>query len=390
MQYRQIGDTGLEVSALGIGTMRFKHADNAARIIHHALGRGLTYFDIGSAYAYKSFAENAETWTGRAIAGHPRETIVLSAKAQCRGTGEPNVDRGLGISTRDQMWQCLENSLRRVGVDWFDFYQFWDMSAPDHFTAACEGEDSPLQALREARDQGIVKHLGFTTHGKAEEIVDWLRRLPDFRSVTIYYNFADLACERVIDYARENGVGVIIMGPLRGGLLVGRSEVFNRRLPELGGAPVQEIALRFLLSYPGVSSVVSGMNEITHVDQNAAVVSRQDTMTPAQRRAFLEAFVELTGGEPLCTGCRYCQGVCPEGLPVSVMMGMFQLHEVFGLPSATKQLAGLHGNQRLDPSKCTACEACVEACPQNLPVPQRMTRMQEVIGALHEAAQQSN
>ena len=84
MQYRPVGNTGVKVSALGIGTMRFKGKDNAAEIIRHGLGLGLTYFDIGSAYSYSSFDDNAETWTGAGIQGVPRDRMVLSAKAHHR------------------------------------------------------------------------------------------------------------------------------------------------------------------------------------------------------------------------------------------------------------------------------------------------------------------
>ncbi len=386
MQYRPVGDTGVDVSALGIGTMRFKGRENAAEMIERELELGLTYFDIGAAYSFKDFDENAEAWVGAAIEGKDRSKMVLSAKAQPR-SGEAKADRNLGINTRDQMWTCMENSLKRVGVDRFDFYQFWDMSAPDHFEAACVGQDTPLDALREAREQGLVSHLGFTTHGKPDDIISWLERVPDFRSITVYYNFNDRYPERVIDFARENGIGVAIMGPLRGGLLVGESELFAEHLPELAGMPVQEIALRFLLSSPAISTVLSGMNEIAHVEQNAAVASLETPMTGEQRQRFIEAFREFSKGEALCTGCRYCMGVCPEGLPVFHLMGLLQLHEVFRLSSAAGQLARLHGNERLSPAKCVACEACVEACPQDIPVPERMERLAALIEELHQESE---
>ena len=110
------------VSALGIGTMRFKGRENAAEMIERELELGLTYCDIGSAYSYKAFDDNAEAWVGEAIAGKDRSKMVISAKAQPR-QGEPQVDKGLGINSRDQMAQCIENSLKRVGVGHFDFYQ---------------------------------------------------------------------------------------------------------------------------------------------------------------------------------------------------------------------------------------------------------------------------
>lgn len=385
MQYRPVGDTGIMVSALGHGTMRYKGPENAAEMIHHGLELGMTYFDIGAAYSFKGFDDNAESWVGEAIRGVPRDGMVLSSKAQPR-PGEPRVDRGLSISTRDDMWQCIENSLKRVGVEWFDFYQFWDMSGDDHFDAACRDKDSPLQAMREAKEQGLVKHLGFTTHNPLPDgVIKWLQQVPDFKFITVYYNFSDRAPEKAIDWAYEHGVGVCIMGPLRGGLLAGHSDVFARALPEFAGLPVQEIALRFLLGTPAVTTVISGMNEIAHMDQNATVASLAEPMSAQQRERFIAAFQEFSKGEPLCTGCRYCQGACPEKLPVWSMMGVYQLATVFEIESARGQVAAMHNSERMDPAKCTACGTCVEKCPQSLPIPDYMERLAKLAEELHEA-----
>jgi uncharacterized protein len=290
------------------------------------------------------------------------------------------VDMGLGIHTRDQMWECIENGLRRVGVGYFDFYQLWDMSADDHFAAGCEGPNSPLQAMREARDQGLVKHLGFTCHGTAEQAVRWLGEVPDFKIVTLYYNFNDRAPETVLEYAADHGVGAVIMGPLRGGLLVGESEAFAQALPELAGLPIQEIALRFLLGTRGVTTVIAGMNELGQVAQNAAVADLADPMTTAQRERFIAAFQEFSRGVGLCTGCRYCAGSCPEGLPVPAAMSAYQLYDVFGVKSVAAQIAGL--KDASDPGLCTACGTCVEKCPQKLPIPERMERLAVIAEAL--------
>jgi uncharacterized protein len=384
LQYRQVGNTGVDVSALGFGTMRFKDKDNAAQTIQYGLPLGITYFDIGSAYSYKSFDDNAETWTGAAIAGVPRDKMVLSAKAQPRH-GEPKVDIGLGINTRDDMWRCMENSLKRVGVEWFDFYQLWDMSADDHFEAACVGADTPLQAMREARDQGLVKHLGFTTHASPDCTISYLEQVPDFRFVTIYYNFNDRGPEKVLDYAGANGVGTCIMGPLRGGILTGMSDAFSQALPEFDGAPVQEVALRFLMANPAVSTVISGMNAPEQVDQNARIADLQAPMTADQRRRFIEAFDAFTHGTALCSGCRYCAGSCPQGLAVPEAMSAYQLYEVFGLHSTAGSVARFHADPAKDPANCNACGTCVEKCPQKLPIPERMERLAELAAELHAA-----
>ena len=373
----------MDVSALGIGTMRFHDRENAVEIMAKEIELGLTYVDIGAAYSYKEFDENAESWVGSALEGRDVSKLVLSAKAQPR-PGDGQVEKNLGISTRDQMRECIDNSLKRCKVDRFDFYQFWDLSAAEHFAVATEGPDSPLRAMREAKDEGLVGHLGFTSHGQPDDIIEWLEKVPEFRFVTLYYNFNDRYPERVIEYAKDHGVGICIMGPLRGGLLVGESELFAERLPELKGMPVQEIALRFLLGSDAVSTVISGMNDPAHVEQNAAVASLEEPMSAEQRQRFIDAFREFSQGEDLCTGCRYCMGKCPENLPVFMMMGLLQLHEVFHIGSASERLAKAYGNERFDPNRCSACGQCVEACPQDLPIPERMERMASVMKALAE------
>jgi predicted aldo/keto reductase-like oxidoreductase len=380
MQYRVIGNTGVQVSALGIGTMRFKGRENAVAVVRRAVKAGLTYIDCGAAYSWKGPEENAEAWVGEAIQGIPRAKLVISAKAQPR-KGEARVERCLGINTRDQMWACIEQSLKRLGIEALDFYQFWDMSAQDHFDAACHGKHSPLKALREAKEQGLVRHLGFTTHAGPDFIIETLDRVPEFRFVTVYYNFANRYTEEAINYAAEHGVGVAVMGPLFGGLLVGDSEAFRDALPELRGMSVHEIAFRFLFSMPQISTALSGMNEVAHVDENAKIAGDAGFLTPGQCERFVKAFQEFSQGEALCTGCRYCDNACPFELPIYQLMNTYQLHQIFGLPAGEEQLERLKTSAKTHPSKCEACGECADKCPQRLPIAKRMEHLVELIAA---------
>ena len=374
MLYRPVGNTGVEVSALGIGTMRFKSRENAVAVVRRAIELGLTYIDCGAAYSFKSADDNAEAWVGEAIQGADRSKLVISAKAQPR-RGEPRVERHLGISTRDQMWTCLEQSLEHLGCEYFDFYQFWDMSQLPHFNAACIGKDAPLKALREAQEQGLVRHIGFTTHGSPEDIIAWLQRIPDFRFITVYYNFTNRYVEEAINYAYEHSVGVAIMGPLYGGLLTGYSEAFGEALVELHDMPVHEIAFRFLYANPAISTVLSGMNDLDHVEENAAVASDTARLTPGECERFVRAFMDFSTGEALCSGCRYCDNACPFELPIAKLMNTYQLSQIFGIPAGEKQLEELRAKGTIDPSVCEACGECTERCPQNLPIAKRMERL---------------
>ncbi|MFW6164183.1 MAG: aldo/keto reductase [Planctomycetota bacterium] len=378
MEYRPVGNTGVEVSALGIGTMRFKGRENAVEMVHKAVGLGLTYLDCGAAYSFKSYEDNAEAWVGEALQGLDRSKLIISSKAQPR-PGEPRLDRNLAISTRDHMWQCLEQSLDHLGCEYFDFYQFWDMSQLAHFNAACVGRDAPLKALREAQDQGLVRHIGFTTHGSPEDVIAWLQRVPDFRFITVYYNFTNRYVEEAINYAHEHDVGVAIMGPLYGGILTGHSEAFADALVELHGMPVHEIAFRFLFANPAITTVLSGMNEPGHVEENAAIASDTARLTPGECERFVRAFMDFSNGELLCSGCRYCDNACPFELPIAKLMNTYQLSQIFGLPAGEKQIEDLRAQGKIDPSVCEACGKCTEQCPQNLPIAKRMARLADLL-----------
>lgn len=378
MQYRPVGNTGARVSVLGIGTMRFKSRENAVEIIHRAAKLGLNYIDIGAGYSYKGPQENAEAWVGAALAGLDRSRLVLSAKAQPR-KGEARLDQCLGIHTRDQMWKCIETSLRRVGVSYFDFYQFWDMSQSSHFDAACTGRASPLVALREAREQRLVRQIGFTSHGGPDDIVQWLKRVPDFRFITVYYNFTNRYVEEAIGYAADHEVGVAIMGPLYGGILVGHSRAFDEPLAELRRMPVQEIAFRFLFSNPAIATVLSGMNELAHLEENAAIASDRKRLTPGQCERFVRAFQDFSRGEALCTGCRYCDNACPFELPIWQLMSTYQISQIFGLRAGEDQLERLRTQRNRDPAKCTACGKCSEKCPRHVPVAKRMKHLAKLL-----------
>ena len=379
MQYRTLPRSGLEISTLSFGTMRFTGPDNPAEIIDAGLPLGLNYIDAGAAYSYRDRDDNAESWVGRALVGKDRGQLVVSSKAQCNPVRPPDTDRAVHIVTRDQMWQCLENSLRRLRLEWLDFYQVWDMSTPEQFEVVT-APDGPLEAMREAKEQGLVKHLGFTTHDQPDNVIRYLEQLPDIEFITVYYNFSERYPEKAIEFARRQGVGVAIMGPLRGGLLIGESPVFKQALPELD-APVQELAFRFLLSTPGVTTCLSGMNEAAQVHENAAIAADPVPMTPEQRQRFIDAYQALTQGKPVCSGCRYCGGVCAEGLQIYALMQLHQMYFIFGIRDrALEPLRQDRQQDSLNADRCTACEVCLERCPSKVDIPGRMKELAELLG----------
>jgi len=381
MEYRSIGDTGLEASVLGIGTMRFKGVENATEVIQRALDLGLNYLDCGSAYSFKDDQENAEAWTGRAIQGRKRETMILSAKAQPRSV-HAMVDKHLGIHTRDQMWQCIENSLRRLGVEYLDFYQFWDLSAEEHYQTACVGQNAPWRAMLEAQDQKLVRHLGITTHAAPRDIMSFIERTPELRFITVYYNFAKRQVEPAIEYAHEHQLGVAVMGPLYGGLLTGRSPVLSREGKGLVRASVQELAFNFLCDNECITTCLGGMNSLFHLEENIEIVDRFVSMNQDERHQFRAACQEFNEVEALCSGCLYCENACPQNLQIHQLMNCYQIREIFRLDTMNARLAQMKTSGQPNLDTCTACGICTERCPQNLPIADRIKVLSEILKSL--------
>jgi predicted aldo/keto reductase-like oxidoreductase len=125
------------------------------------------------------------------------------------------------------------------------------------------------------------------------------------------------------------------------------------------------------------------MTEIAQLEQNVRVADLLEPMTAAQRARFIEAFIEFSHGEGLCTTCRYCAGSCPVNLQVPTYMATYQLYDIFGVKSVAPQIAALTSEK--DPANCTACGTCVEKCPQKLPIPDRMERLAAIVAELNRA-----
>ena len=248
MQYRKLGNTGYEISALGFGAMRLpmrdSHVDEQQAIaaIHRGFELGINYID--TALGYNN--EESEIVVGKAVKGW-RDRVWVSTK-------NPLSDR-----PADEWRACLEKQLRKLDLDYLDVYhchginwKVWE----DHLSQPGKG----IEAALKAKQDGLFHHLAFSFHDKAEN----LKRLADtgvFEIVTCQYNLLDRSNEESMAYARDRGLGVVVMGPVGGGRLAGPSEVIQG-LVAGGARSTAEVALRFVLANPNVSCAISGMNTV--------------------------------------------------------------------------------------------------------------------------------
>ncbi len=364
MQYATLGRTGLRVSRLGFGAMRLPMKGGrvdrlkAIPLIHRAFQAGVNYIDTAIGYCNG----DSQRAVGEALKGWRHKTVV-STKNHYYNKHD---DR--------PWWKHLEDSLRRLDVECLDVYNFHNLSW-QRFVEHLAGPGGQLSWMHKARDQGLIRHIGFSCHDTPENLIK-LAKTGELESVILQYNLLDRTNEKALPVLRRLGLGVTIMGPVGGGRLGTPSEAIRHLVP--GAKSVPEVALRFVLSNPNVTAALSGMNEMSHVEENARVASRTTPLSASEKRriqATLRRYEKLA--QLYCTGCNYCMP-CPNGVEIPRNFLLFNYARVYGLEDlARRQYRGLGGKASL----CVACGACIEKCPQKIDI---VAQLRETVRTLDE------
>ena len=348
MRYRPLGKTGMQISALSFGCMRLtEDQDVNTAIVSRAIDLGVNYFETTRGYC----GGKCQHRTAPGLVGKS-SGVIVSGKA------------GMGPDTTAYSFrQEVENQLSILGLGHFKFFQVgwfsWGMVR--HLLKP----GGVLDALRRAKDEGLIHHVGFTGH---DAPADFTRCIETglFDSLTVPYNLLNRGYEPTIKRAGELGVGVIAMCPVAGGVLAGESQKLKDGLEM--DMPTAEMALRFVLSNPDVSTACSGMSTMEQVEQNVRTAKEFDPAAGDTHARMCEGLQRLQDGlgESICTGCGYCMP-CPQKVDIPRHMELYRNWKCFGLDDAVRNdLKSIPAEQAA--SECNECGACEEACPNDLPV----------------------
>ena len=370
MIYRELGRTGLKVSQLGFGAMRLPMTERdgeqvvdrelAIPMIHTAFEGGVNYIDTAVGYCNK----DSQRAVGEALKGW-RDRVVVSTKNHYYGEDE------------GEWRQNLEDSLERLGVEAIDVYNHHGLNWKSYQENV---EPRVGKWMAKARDEGLVKHVCFSFHDKNEALVN-LVKTGYGEVVTLQYNMLDRQLEEGIAFAHEQGMGVVVMGPVAGGRLGVTSEVLEGLIP--GVQRVPELALRFVLSNPNVTVALSGMSAMEHVQENLAAAADPVSLSEADTQAIREHLERLGEMSKLyCTGCGYCMP-CPSEVNIPSIFSKYNVGRVYGLwETAKKQYASI-GKVRWDKGKdasaCVDCGQCEPKCPQNIQIRRQLKEAHEAL-----------
>lgn len=377
MQYVPFGKTGINVSRLGFGCMRLPYdekdgvkvfnEEKSVEMLHRAIDLGVNYFDTAPYYCDKQ----SEIIVGKALKGF-RDKVYLSTKNPIEN------DSG------DDFQKRLETSLGKLDTDYIDFYHFWGIDLETYETKI-DVKDGPLSRALRLKEQGLIRHISFSFHDKPENMLEILKRGQGiFSSVLCQYNLLDRSNEAGMALAHEMGLGVVVMGPVGGGRLGAPSEVIRSLLP----GPVKssaEVALRFVFNNPNVHIALSGMGDISMVEENARLASDIRPLTKEEIESIEATLAENKRlAELYCTGCNYCMP-CPAGINIPEIFKMMNYHRVYKITDYAKKQYAMIGKvgwmKYENAAACLDCGACEDKCPQHLKIRDQLRQTHEALGA---------
>lgn len=386
MRYRDLGRTGVRVSALGLGMMRLPLRDGSQgytgiasgqvdvevsiSLLRRATELGINYIDT----AYNYLDGDSEKITGLALRDGYREKVILATKAPV----------WLYRSAED-FDRYLEEQMERLGTDYVDVYllhgvnrAIWEKRVQRYHV---------LERMERARQSGKVRWIGFSFHDDLDAFRAVVDGYPHWDLCQIQLNYYDTkfqAGQKGLKYAYERGLGVSIMEPLRGGYLT--------RLPSnareaLASAPTKrsaaEWAFDFLWNQREVGTVLSGMGTIAQVEENAAYADRSAVgmLTQEEQCVYQTVCSRLAEHHTIpCTGCAYCMH-CPQRVAIPYNFFAYNDYMTSGdLKHAQHYYDVQFKTFGAQAAACIGCKKCEDLCPQHIPISEWMPIIARLLG----------
>jgi len=378
MLYRRMNNVESDLSILGFGCMRLPIAKDgiidekqATEMLRYAIDHGVNYVDT----AYPYHKGESEPFVGRALQGGYREKVYLATKLP-----------SWLIKSHADMDRYLDEQLKRLQTDHIDFYLVHGLQKPFWENLRSLGV---TDFLDDAIADGRIKYAGFSFHDELplfKEIVDAY----NWTFCQIQYNFMDeqnQAGTEGLKYAADRGLGIVIMEPLRGGMLTKDILSINaiwEKAP-VRGSPT-EWALRWVWNHPEVTVVLSGMSSFGQVEQNIAYAENglPNSLTQKELDLFKEAETEYKKRIKVpCTGCRYCVP-CPSNVSIPECFEMYNQGCMFDAPDVARInygfLGGMFGGNPGFASQCLECGECEEKCPQGISIREQLKKVAAYFG----------
>ena len=336
---------GEEIRKLGFGLMRLPmkgdviDVEQTKEMVDLFMNAGFTYFDTAWAYAGSEDAIRQAL-----VERYPREKFQLATKNAA----------WINCKTREEAIAQFDTSLKQTGARYFDFYLLHNLG--EGRTKFFDNFDL-WNWIAEKKAEGKIRHMGFSFHSTPEELDQILTAHPEMEFVQLQINYADwdnpaIQSKGCYEVARKHGKSVIIMEPVKGGMLANPPEsvqkIFKAAEPD---SSIASWAIRFAANLDGVITVLSGMSNVEQMKDNLSYMKSFAGLTEKQKETLAAAQEEMKR-IPLipCTTCNYCAKVCPMNIGISGSFTAMNYLTLYSDLAAAKHQEGWlvagHGRKR--------------------------------------------
>ena len=372
MEYTTFQKTGQKISLLGMGTMRLPQTadgkvDEAASIslIRKAIDSGVNYVD--TAYMYHDGV--SEVVTGKALRDGYRQKVLLADKMPLWLAKDP-----------EGMASIFETQLQRLGTDAIDMYLIHNLTVS--IWERCQ-KFGLLPYLEEQQRLGRIGQIGFSFHDELPFFKELIDAYPwDFCQIQL--NYMDKEYQAGLEglhYAEAKGIPVIVMEPLKGGKLTDKIPPVVEAIWQDAKAKhsAADWAFRWVANLPGVLTILSGMSAESQLDENLTIFSKFSTpLLTEEELTRIDKVAQVYNNliPYSCTACKYCMP-CPQQIDIPTFIDLFNEWQIYEQNPKVMVNFGWWF-PKYKPSLCTGCKACEGHCPQHLPISKIMSEGSQI------------
>lgn len=364
MKYRRFGKTELRLPILTFGAMQVpvpENEDEAAVTTRRAIEAGINHIETAQGYG------TSEERLGRILKDYRREELIITTK--------------IGpVATRDAMWNGIERSLNRLQMTSIENLDIHGINTYADLELTLR-KGGCMEAVREAIDQKVVGHIGFSGHAPCEVILATLNT-GEFESVNLHYYYFFQRNLPAIRRAAELDMGILIISPSDKGGLLYRPP---RKLSDLA-APFTPIELnhRWLLNHSAITTLTVGCTYQNEWDDHFVVADRDGPLTAEEATALRrwdDQYKSL--GDSYCSVCGDCLP-CPEEINVPEVLRLRNLARGFDMLEYGQYRYKMFENAGdWYPGKratsCTECGDCLPRCPLHLDIPKLLSEAHDLL-----------
>ena len=363
MQYRSFKD--FNTSLLGFGCMRFPVLEDGTideektfEMLDLALDNGVNYYD--TAYPYHN--GQSEIVLGKWLQTIDRDSIYVTSKMPV-----------WKISSIEEFDKILDEQLEKLQTDHLDFYLLHALSKQrwEHVL-----QMGVLDHLKDVLDSGKIRRIGFSFHDDYEVFEEIIKAYPwDF--CQIQYNYMDnnyQAGDKGYNLAKQLGIPVVVMEPVRGGLLANVPDDIDHMFREYNDWSNAGYALRWVMNHDNVMCVLSGMSNLKQVKDNLITADTFMPLTDKETEIIDKARdMFLARTKINCTGCRYCMP-CPFGVDIPQNFKVYNEGYIYKKADLNRERY-LMMEESDRSTACKKCQACVTKCPQHINIPAELAKI---------------